>query len=103
MSKRHGLRGGLSRSLTLVPVRVLCVAPGFPTTAAEHRIDPHPFAVAASASASLSTPISYQTNTMPHGIDGCRYNDFVRLGAPLAALLLVATVVLVPLLWPWGP
>jgi di/tricarboxylate transporter len=43
------------------------------------------------------TPIGYQTNLMVYGPGGYRFTDYVRVGAPLQALLSVvatATIVL---------
>ena len=37
------------------------------------------------------------------GPGGYRYRDFLRVGAPLTVLLLVASVVLIPALWPFAP
>lgn len=57
-------------------------------------------AVAITASASFLTPIGYQTNTMVYGPGGYRFTDYTRLGAPLTALMVATTVILVPILWP---
>ncbi len=70
--------------------------------AAEHGLDPRPFAlaVAVAASASFLTPIGYQTNTMVYGPGGYRFGDYARLGWPLTLLVIVMVVVMVPILWP---
>ena len=57
-------------------------------------------AVAIAASASFLTPIGYQTNTMVYGPGGYHFGDYARLGAPLTILVVVATVALIPMLWP---
>ena len=71
-------------------------------TAASAGLDPRPFAfaVAIAASSSFLTPIGYQTNTMVYGIGGYRFGDFARLGFPLAILMVVVAMVMIPLAWP---
>lgn len=65
-------------------------------------LDPRGFAiaVAVAASASFLTPVGYQTNTMVYGPGGYRYTDYLRLGAPLTALVSVVIVFSVPVFWP---
>lgn len=62
-----------------------------------------PFAVAVmfGATQSFLTPIGYQTNTIVWAMGGYRYTDFMRLGAPLTVLLLIATPLLVPIFFPF--
>lgn len=59
-------------------------------------VDPRSMAiaVAVAASASFLTPIGYQTNTMVYGPGGYRFLDYVRVGAPLTAVVLVGTTVM---------
>lgn len=63
--------------------------------------DPRGFAVgvAVMASSSFLTPIGYQTNTIVYGLGGYRFSDYWRLGAPLTALVLATSIVLIPLIW----
>ncbi|WP_349827778.1 SLC13 family permease [Brevibacterium litoralis] len=56
-------------------------------------------AVAVAASASFLSPIGYQTNMMVYGPGGYRFTDYARLGWVFTALVIVATVVLVPVIW----
>jgi di/tricarboxylate transporter len=53
------------------------------------------------ASASFSTPLGYQTNLMVYGPGGYRMMDYVRFGLPLNFIMLVVTVGLAPLIWPF--
>ena len=65
--------------------------------------DPRPFIVAVTMAASLSfvTPIGYQTNLMVMGPGGYRPGDYWKLGWPLALLMTVTAIVLIPLVFPF--
>jgi di/tricarboxylate transporter len=64
--------------------------------------NPRPFIIALTfaASASLVTPIGYQTNMMIYGPGGYRFSDFIRVGMPLHLLLLIVATVMIPMIWP---
>lgn len=72
-------------------------------TAEDIQVSVLPFAVTimVAASASFATPIGYQTNLMVYNAGGYRFGDFVRIGLPLTLLVGLATVALVPLIWPF--
>ena len=57
-------------------------------------------AVMFAASASFSTPIGYQTNTLVYGPGGYRFADFMRVGIPMNLLMAAATCLIIPFLWP---
>ena len=64
--------------------------------------DPRAFlmAVAVSGSFAFITPVSHQANVLVMGPGGYRFTDYARVGLPLAVLLCVITIVLLPILWP---
>ena len=66
---------------------------------ASHR--PFVFAVALAASCSLLTPIGYQTNLLVYGPGGYRLQDYLRVGTPLAILLWIVAVFLLPIVYPF--
>ncbi len=64
--------------------------------------DPRPFVVAVmvAASASLPTPIGYQTNMLVYGPGGYRFTDFLRVGIPLNVSVGLLASLLIPVFWP---
>jgi di/tricarboxylate transporter len=69
--------------------------------AAEGGYNPRPFIIAITLAASLSfvTPIGYQTNLMVMGPGGYRFSDYIRCGLPLAAVVSITALLLIPLAW----
>jgi len=56
-------------------------------------------AVMFAASTAFVTPIGYQTNLMVYGPGGYRFTDYVRVGAPLQALMTVVTTLGLVVFW----
>ncbi len=57
-------------------------------------LDPRPFVLATSISASLSlaTPLGYQTNMMVYGPGGYRFVEFLKMGVPIQLILAVVAI-----------
>jgi Di- and tricarboxylate transporters len=72
-------------------------------TAALLDVSPRPFiiAITLAASASLMTPIGYQTNLLVYGPGGYRFTDFMRIGLPLNLMLITVAMLLIPMFWPF--
>ncbi len=70
----------------------------------EGHYNPRPFIIAITLAASLSfiTPIGYQTNLMVMGPGGYRPVDFLKCGIPLALVVTVTALLLIPNIWPLG-
>ena len=68
-------------------------------------VDPHAFVVAVmfGSSASFSTPIGYQTNTLVYGGGGYKFSDFFKVGFPLAIILWIVASIVIPMIWKLEP
>lgn len=90
---------GLFISNTATAILMAPVAVGM---ANELQASPYPFAmiVALAASAAFVTPVSSPVNTMVAAAGNYRFGDFMRVGGPLALIVLLASVLLVPWLLP---
>ncbi|WP_345892877.1 SLC13 family permease [Roseomonas gilardii] len=78
------------------------MAPVAIATAQETGLSPYPFAmiVALASSAAFMTPVSSPVNTLVMGPGRYRFGDFLRIGLPLAVLVMAVSVLLVPLVLP---
>ncbi len=74
-------------------------------TASKFGVDPMPFfiAICIAASAGFATPIGYQTNLIVQGAGNYRFTDFIKIGVPMDILVMVVSVGLIPLIWPFMP
>ena len=65
--------------------------------------NPEPFmmTIAVAASTAFATPVASPVNTLVLGPGGYRFGDFFKVGVTLQALVLVVTLLLVPLLFPF--
>ncbi len=66
-------------------------------------VDPRPMVVAVmfGASASFATPIGYQTNTLVYGAGNYQFRDFLLIGIPMNIIVGVASVLIIPLIFPF--
>ena len=62
---------------------------------------PEPFVLAVLFGANMSfvTPIGYQTNLLIMGAGGYKFNDFIKIGLPLAFIMWVAFSIILPVLY----
>ncbi len=58
-------------------------------------------AVVTGSSLAFLSPVAHQANAMVMGPGNYRYRDFVRAGAPLALIMLIAAAWLIPIFWPF--
>ncbi len=78
------------------------VAPIALHLAVGHGLAPRPLllAVAVGTSAALITPFAHPASLLVMGPGGYKFRDYLRVGLPLSALMLVVTLVGLALLWP---
>jgi di/tricarboxylate transporter len=82
---------------------VLVMAPIAASFAGDLGLRPEAFlmAVAIGAGSDFLTPVGHQCNTLVMGSGGYRFSDYWRLGLPLSILVMVISVPLLPILWPF--
>lgn len=112
------LAGGRSPYVMLLCLFVLCatiglfisntatavlMAPIGVAAAQQMGVSPYPFTliIAVAASAAFMTPVSSPVNTLILGPGGYRFSDFVKVGVPFTLLIMVVSVLLVPVLFPF--
>ncbi len=74
-------------------------------TADKFGADPMPFfiAICIAASAGFATPIGYQTNLIVQGAGNYKFTDFARIGIPMDLIVMIISIILIPLIWPFTP
>jgi di/tricarboxylate transporter len=93
---------GLTQLMTHVAAAVI-MTPVALSLALELGVSERPLvmAVLTGASSAFMSPVAHQANAMVMGPGEYRYRDFVRAGAPLTVLLLVAAWLLLPVFFPF--
>ena len=93
-----------SLATQFIPTAVVTVliAPIAIKTAVDVGISPYSLVmvVAIAASASFMSPVSHPANVLVMGPGGYSFGDYVRLGLPLTLIVLLATLLFLPLIWP---
>lgn len=67
-------------------------------------LSPRPFLMllAVAVVSSALNPVSHPANVLIMGPGGYRFGDFLKVGIPLALLILAVSLAVVPLLWPFA-
>jgi len=73
------------------------------STAQSLGVNVAPFAISIMMSASLAfaSPIANQTHLMVWGPGGYRFTDFLRMGIPMDIITATASILLIPMFWPF--
>jgi len=56
--------------------------------------------IAISASASFLSPVAHPTNSLVMGPGGYKFSDYLKVGLPLTAVVLIVTLIFLPIFWP---
>ncbi len=88
----------LSNTATTVLVAPIALA-----TAQSLGMQPYAFlmAVAIAASMAFASPVASPVNTLVMGAGSYRFSDYIKVGVPMILLMLVISLVMLPLLWPF--
>ncbi len=88
-----------------MPTQAVAVllAPIVLDTALSLGIAPQPLLMllAVAVASSALNPVAHPANVLVMGPGGYRFDDFLKVGIPLALLILVVSLLFVPLLWPF--
>ena len=82
---------------------VVLMAPIAISTAIAMDVSPKSFmmGIAIAASASFLSPVSHPANVLVMGPGGYRFLDYIKVGLPLTILVLLVTLTVLPLVWPF--
>jgi di/tricarboxylate transporter len=96
------LTSGFTQVLSNTATTVL-IAPVALAAAGDLTVEPYAFlmTVAIAASMAFASPIASPVNTLVMGAGDYKFGDYTRVGLPLTLVMLVATLILVPLLFPF--
>ncbi|WP_297016888.1 SLC13 family permease [uncultured Dialister sp.] len=67
--------------------------------------DPKPvlMSIGIAASMAFATPMATPPNTLVLGPGGFSFNDYVKVGVPLCVITFIASVLIIPIFWPFFP
>ena len=67
--------------------------------------DPKPvlMSIGIAASMAFATPMATPPNTLVLGPGGFNLNDYVKVGVPLCIITFIASVIIIPIFWPFFP
>ncbi|HEB61040.1 MAG TPA: TRAP transporter large permease subunit, partial [Phycisphaeraceae bacterium] len=84
---------------------VVLIYPIAHAAAAKLGVDMLPFVICImmAGSATFATPIGYQTNLMVYGAGGYQFSDYIKFGLPLNILIMIVTLAIIPLAFPFSP
>jgi di/tricarboxylate transporter len=87
------------------PAVAVLLAPIALSTASDLGISPYPLmmAVAVSASAAFLSPVGHSANVLIMGPGGYRFSDFTKVGLPLTLVVLLVSLLVIPIVWPFYP
>jgi di/tricarboxylate transporter len=85
------------------PAVAVLLAPIAYNAATDMGISPLPLmmAVAISASAAFMSPVGHAANVLVMGPGSYRFSDYTKVGMPLTVAVLVVSILVVPLVWPF--
>ena len=85
------------------PAVAVLLAPIAFNTASDLGISPYPLmmVVAISASAAFLSPVGHSANILVMGPGGYRFADYTKVGIPLTIVVLLISLVVVPIFWPF--
>ena len=70
-----------------------------------HKLGVNPYAflmaIAIAASMAFATPVASPVNTLVMGAGHYRFSDYLRIGVPLIFIMLVVSLIMLPILWPF--
>ena len=67
----------------------------------ERIADPLMMVVAISASAAFLSPVGHSANILVMGPGGYRFLDYTKVGIPLTIVVLLISLLVVPIFWPF--
>jgi len=102
------LMAGLLAATTLLTqvmpgqVTAVVLAPIAISAAQKFGMNPYALAMAVALGTSMAflTPLGHPVNILVMGTGGYTFRDYLKVGAPMTALLFVVVLVLLPLFWP---